>query len=181
MPEDSRQFQAKPLAPRPSGSGWIKLWGGSIILRAVFFVLLWAILSGGLWRETGIIVVIIFAGTLVSLVLCPPGCWQISLRKLPVFLFTFLKDSFLGGVDVAFRAFSPSMPLESIMVEFSHDMGEKEQLLFGWVVSLLPGTVCLSLGTKTLQIHSLDKSIEERLRILEKEIRELLGGKGVEK
>ena len=52
-----------------------------------------------------------FAATWVSLRLLPPGAWR--LRPLPLLRLAvrFLRQSIVGGVDVAWRALAPRMPL----------------------------------------------------------------------
>ncbi|MCH8475743.1 MAG: Na+/H+ antiporter subunit E [Opitutales bacterium] len=145
-------------------------------VRWGLFLGLWWVLSGGVWREGGIIVAISFVGGGLSLVLCPPGAWRLKLGKIPGFALWFLGASFLGGLDVARRAFSPSLPMDSVVLQFSHTMTDKESFFFAWVVSLLPGTVCLEMKEKDLRIHSLDKEIADRMESLEKRIQELFRG-----
>ncbi|MCH8540029.1 MAG: Na+/H+ antiporter subunit E [Opitutales bacterium] len=145
-------------------------------VRWVLFLGLWWVLSGGVWREPGVILGASFAGAAFSVWLCPPGAWRFQFRKVPGFVLWFLGASFLGGLDVARRAFSPSLPLESVIQEFSHSMTEKESYFFAWVVSLLPGTVCLEMKKDFMRIHSLDTEISDRMQALEARIKKLFRG-----
>ena len=69
----------------------------------------------------------------------------------------FLWHSLKGGVDVAWRAFHPRLPITSKLVEYPLRLppGLPRVILVN-TVSLLPGTLSAELGSQVLKVHVLD-------------------------
>ena len=114
----------------------------------------------------------------VSFYCIPPGRWSIRVTKLPGFLLFFLVETFLAGMDVAFRAFHPRLPLAPDVVAYNLQLPRQSaEIFFVWTVSLLPGTACVSLEENQVLIHVLDKhqAQQEKLRSIEKRIACLFG------
>lgn len=98
---------------------------------------------------------------------------QFSLRGLVYFIPYFVSISVRGGIDVAWRAFSPSMPLAPGFVEYELRVqpGEAAAVFFAAVISLIPGTLCVEFGsTDKVVVHVVDlrSDFEAELKRLER-------------
>jgi multicomponent Na+:H+ antiporter subunit E len=69
----------------------------------------------------------------------------------------FLWHSLKGGVDVAWRAFHPRLPITPELIEYPLRLppGLPRVILVN-TVSLLPGTLSAELGGQVLKVHVLD-------------------------
>lgn len=116
---------------------------------------------------------ITLAATLLSLALLPPPPWRLRWRAVPGFLGFFLREMFLGGVDVARRALQPSMPLSPGYLTYRPRLeSDAARLFMTWTVGLLPGTASVQLQRRSLEVHVLDTRlpVEETLTMLEQRI-----------
>lgn len=141
------------------------------IIRWIMFAVLWWGMTHGDMRQWALSVFFITAAAFLSIVLVPVQ--RLSLRELLRFIPFFGILSVQGGLDVAARALSPSMPLKTGTIEYCLGLqNPAARVVFVWAVSLLPGTVGISLTEKNLCIHVLDKKLshEGRLRKLEERI-----------
>ena len=147
----------------------------SFALRFVAFFAAWWIMAEGRLSEYTLPFVFILIATASSRGLCPPRVWRWNALAVVRFIPWFLWNSFLGGLDVALRAFRPSMPLKPEIVDLDVEVSEKPGLLMAWVVSLLPGTACIYLEGKKMRIHVLDtrKSTMDKTRDLERRLGKL--------
>ncbi len=99
-----------------------------------------------------------FAAAWVSLRLRPPGDWQFRPLALAGFALRFLRQSVTAGVDVAWRAFDPRLPLRPgfVICPLRLPPGPTRNL-FCTITSLLPGTVPAgSAAGGGLIVHCLD-------------------------
>jgi multicomponent Na+:H+ antiporter subunit E len=83
----------------------------------------------------------------------------------------FLRGSIRGGIDVASRVLSPSLPIAPGFVRYHLEGGETEpsvQLFLG-AISLLPGTLAVAIEGRTATVHALDRNLasNESLGLLE--------------
>jgi multicomponent Na+:H+ antiporter subunit E len=125
--------------------------------RLFMAMLGWWALSEGVFREWTVAAVTILIAALASLLLWPAGVWRWRLPGLAGFVPYFLAQSVRGGVDVARRALSPSMPLNPGFMRFQLRLpAGPAQVWFVWIVSLLPGTVSAELDPGSLRVHVLD-------------------------
>jgi multicomponent Na+:H+ antiporter subunit E len=128
------------------------------LVRASGFFAFWLILTG--LRAADLVVGILAAilATWASLRLMPPAPWRFRPIKLTKFVFRFFRQSITAGIDVAWRALHPRMPLQPGFVTCRPQMPEGPTLsAFCTVSSLLPGT--LPSGRDAggdLAIHCLD-------------------------
>lgn len=143
------------------------------ILRGVFFLLLWTVISGANFDELFMVIAIILLATLTSLYVLPRGYWSLRPMGCLRFLPYFLWHSLLGGWDVAKRALSPAMPLAPAVITFQTDTNEAQRVLLAWAISLLPGTASIAIEGQQLTIHVLDKhlEVETSLRVLEAKVK----------
>lgn len=140
------------------------------------FALVWWTLVGGEITSWWIGVPAVLLATTASVALISPVTfvWYELIRFVPFFLIR----SLLGGVDVAWRAFHPSMPIDPHLIEYPIKLPPGLQRVFlANTVSLLPGTLSTELGSNYLNIHVLARrqDIFSELEKLEGKVAALFG------
>lgn len=158
------------MATGRSPSAGRGLWA---VQTLCLLLLVWLALDGtdNLW--TGLV----FAafGALAGAWLAPgePHRWRPW--RLPGFCVYFLGESLRGGVDVAWRALHPHLPIEPRFERFALTVppGLPRTLMVS-TVSLLPGTLSVRLdGDGALRVHALTPAAFAALPELERRIRQL--------
>lgn len=148
------------------------------IRMAVFAALFW-ILAEGRPAALPLAACIVVAAAMTSLALLRPGTLRFHPGGLLRFVPWFLSEAVRGGIDVAGRAVRPGMPLEPGFLEHRIELpvGPARVFLTN-TVSLLPGTLSVSLRGDTLRIHALDigQPLARRLQRVEQRVAELFGG-----
>jgi multicomponent Na+:H+ antiporter subunit E len=138
-------------------SGNEKLLGGWLARGAVLLGL-WLILSG--LQPAELLVGVFAAGmaTWASLRLLPPGRWTLRPVALAAFGFRFLRQSVAAGIDVAWRALHPRLPLRPGFIMYRPQLSQGvAQTAFCTVMSLVPGTLPSGQSEDgALVIHCLD-------------------------
>jgi multicomponent Na+:H+ antiporter subunit E len=126
--------------------------------RAAWFAALWLVLSGA--QPPGLLAgtVAVIAATWTSLRLLPTGAWRLTPGALLGALARFLRQSIVAGVDVAWRALDPRLPLRPGFVTCSMRAAPgAARSAVCTVASLLPGTLPARIDERgTLLIHCLD-------------------------
>ena len=156
------------MTTRPAGAF------GMLIGRALFLAACWWAVAEGnreAWVVGGPAVLVAVA---VSWRLHPPYPVRIAglLRFLPMFLWR----SLAGGVDVAARALSPSLPIQPALIDFTTVLPVGlPRVVFANIVSLLPGTLSADIVDDTLRLHVLSGAAgaEGELRALERAVADL--------
>lgn len=127
----------------------------TVVSRALLFSLLWWALTDGTAGSWWIGAPAVASGVIISVTLVPPLglVWREVMGFVPFFLWHSLK----GGVDVAWRAFHPRMPIMPELIEYPLRLppGLPRVILVN-TVSLLPGTLSAELGGQVLKVHVLD-------------------------
>lgn len=142
----------------------------SAIKRAALLGLVWLVLTRGDESALVYAVIVVPAATGLSLLLLPAGPRPAVLLRLLALLPGFLARSVLGGVDVAWRALHPRLPVKPGWITLKTQMQDgPARSLYGAETSLLPGTLSAGCDAEGLKIHCLDinQDTEERLRIEE--------------
>jgi multicomponent Na+:H+ antiporter subunit E len=121
-------------------------------------------------------------GALLALIGAAAGAWLVPGEAYPwrplrmiLFIGYFLRESARGGVDVAWRALAPGMPIQPEFIKFELDLpsGLPKTLMVA-VISLLPGTLSVRLlETGQLEIHALTPRAGRGLPGLQRRIRKL--------
>lgn len=140
----------------------------AIASRGGLFTVMWWILSDAAVLSWWIGVPAVLLAVITSMVLLPPGpfVWYAFLKFVPF----FLVRSLLGGVDVAWRALHPDLPIAPDLIEYPLRLPPGlPQVFMANTVSLLPGTLSAELSANCLKVHVLDggKDIQSELRLLE--------------
>jgi multicomponent Na+:H+ antiporter subunit E len=147
------------------------------IRRFIILSLVWFGLNGWVPRSWIIGIPSVFVATWVSLYLVPVTTSRISWRGIPAFLWYFLRKSVYGGIDVALRTLRPVVNLDPGIVEYDARLVTGTALVFvSGTISLLPGTLSVSLQKNRIRVHVLDVSapIESELQELERLVANLL-------
>lgn len=142
-----------------------------------FYVVLWALLSGGTGWELGLL--FILTATVASLYLRTP-LWNLHLRYLPGFLVFFIRSLWSGGWDVARRACHPSLPLNPGWVDYRLTQNHpRVSLVLSAMVGLLPGTLATRIDQQHMTIHvlNLDQPWQPTVERLEQKLTYLIEGK----
>jgi multicomponent Na+:H+ antiporter subunit E len=126
-------------------------------LRWVGYLALWIALIGldPLDLVVGELAAVV--ATWASLRLLPPGAHPVRPAALPRLVLRFLGQSVSAGIDVARRAFSPSMPLKPGFLQYptNYRRGPARNA-FASITSLLPGTLAVRDDEEGLLYHCLD-------------------------
>lgn len=141
--------------------------------RAVVFALLWGTLTEGNRAAWIVGIPVIVAATILSVKLLPHYGWRWRFLGLMQFVPFFLRQSWYGSVDVAWRALSPRLPLNPRLVEYHLRLpNSPARVFFANVVSLLPGTLSVEVQERQLIVHALDgnASILDELQSLEEAV-----------
>lgn len=125
--------------------------------RALTAAAAWWALTGGAsdWDAWLIGVPSIVAAAWMSAAMLPPFGW--SWPRAIRFAAFFVRESWLGGLDVAKRALAPRMPLAPGFVE--HELGVEPDLARVAVIntsSLLPGSLVVDSRGGDVLVHVLD-------------------------
>jgi len=129
--------------------------GFSIVSRLSIFLLIWWVLTNGVTSSWWFGVPAVLLALITSLVLMPPMqlVWLECIKFIPF----FIKNSFVGGIDVAWRAFHPRLPITPALIEFPMQLPPGlSQVFMANIVNLLPGTLSASLDRNIMKVHVLD-------------------------
>ncbi len=128
------------------------------LARAVCFLGLWLVLAGADVADLPAGVLASIAATWTSLRLSPSS--QAHFRPTPLarLILRFLQQSVVAGVDVAWRALDPRLPLRpGFILCRSRLPPGLDQQAFCTMTSLLPGTLpCGRSGNDAIVVHCLD-------------------------
>ena len=131
-----------------------------MILRFLSYLAIWLVMAGAGFGD--ILAGLAAAGlaTWCSLELLPPRRGPGSVRPLRLvrLLLWFVWVSVLAGVDIARRAFSPSLPLSPGWLVYSSRLPpDVPRNVFMSMASLMPGTLCTGTDASgDLIVHCLD-------------------------
>lgn len=127
-------------------------------LRALGFLILWVVVTGGNPADLVAGAVAALAASWASLHLLRPGTSRVQPAALARFVLHFLRQSVVAGVDVARRALDPRLPLNPGFVLYPVRLPPGPgRNMFTALMSLLPGTVPTGSAERgDLLIHCLD-------------------------
>jgi multicomponent Na+:H+ antiporter subunit E len=145
------------------------LW--SLLARAAGFLGFWLILSEFSAVDLLVGALAALMAALVSLRLLPPRRWKLRPVVLAGLAVRFLRQSIWAGIDVAWRALDPRLPLRPGFVSYRPRLAPgPTRNAFLTMTSLLPGTLpCGPDEEGALAVHCLDVSqpVVEQLTVEE--------------
>jgi multicomponent Na+:H+ antiporter subunit E len=135
---------------------WSRTRAGTV--RALLFFALWLVIDQSAKPANLLVGIAAAAGaTWTSLWLLPPDTGRVRLFTLVLLLPRFLWNSLVAGVDVARRAFSPSLPLKPGFVDYPVGLPRgSARNAFELISSLLPGSVPTDETEAVIEYHCLD-------------------------
>ncbi len=140
------------------------------ILRIAVLALTWWILTKGAADAWQVGIPALLAALYVDYRLFRTRAHRWSMIGLVRYVLFFLKLSATSGIDVAWRAYHPHLPLNPGMMEYPLKLTLlSARNLFACTVSLLPGTLSAELGEDSLVVHVLDigRPFEQELKTIE--------------
>jgi multicomponent Na+:H+ antiporter subunit E len=128
------------------------------VSRTAVFLGFWVLLSGVKLTDLPVGAIAAVLATWASLRLIPPGVWRLQPLALAGLALRFVRQAIVAGVDVAWRAFDPRLPLRPGFVSYRVRCPDgPARSTFCTLTSLLPGTVpCGTQADGTLLVHCLD-------------------------
>lgn len=144
-----------------------------LVQRFALYALVWLVLSGG--DRSGLVFGAVAAAgaAWASARLQPPDGHRLSLPGLLALLPGFLRASLLGGIDVAWRALHPRMPINAGWLAYRTALPRGlPRTSFGSETSLLPGSLVAGGRGDVLVVHCLDRGahVHAALRAEERRI-----------
>jgi multicomponent Na+:H+ antiporter subunit E len=151
------------------------LWARQVFVSSL---VIWLALDGLARLPVGLVVA--GAAGLLAGALAVGRAYSVRPRGLLAFAWLFLWGSFRGGVDVAWRALHPALPLSPRFVRYTHGLprGQPRTLLVS-VLSLMPGTLSADLEDDgdTVIVHVLTDEAAAALDPLRDRIADLFGAR----
>lgn len=153
-----------------------KLMWKAVIHRAVLFGAGWLVLTqaepGALLPGAAVVAFAVWLSLRLLPARHPLAVWRMA-SHFP----RFVAGSVSGGIDVARRAFSPSLPLKPGWVEMPNDLPDGARVVLGGELSLMPGTLAAGTNQGRLLVHLLDvdAGFEEAIRREEDNIAAMIG------
>lgn len=147
-------------------------------IYCVVFGAIWVVLTNGDTSSWMFGIPFTAFAALVSSAMSPITRLPIRPLALIRFLAYFLRNSVVGGVDVALRALQPSMPLTPGIVVCSLRLPTPTtRALLAYTVSLLPGTLSSGLEDEVIALHVLDteQPVLVEIRRIENLIADIMG------
>lgn len=125
--------------------------------RLAIFLGMWLVLSGASMSGLAFGVPTAVLAALASMRLLPPGGRQVSLIRLMAMVPGFLWRSVRGGVDVAWRALHPNLPISPGWLVWRTKLPKGgPRVSLGSELSLLPGTLNAGSRGDVMYVHCLD-------------------------
>jgi multicomponent Na+:H+ antiporter subunit E len=118
---------------------------------------LWWLLTGGAAASWLVGAPAVAAAVAASLAMSPHATWRLSVPGLLAFVPYFAWRSLAGSVDVAIRAFRPSLPITPSIEPYSLSLPPTgpARVFFASIVNLLPGTASVDLRDDEVLLHVL--------------------------
>ncbi|MCW8935619.1 MAG: Na+/H+ antiporter subunit E [Gammaproteobacteria bacterium] len=154
----------------------ITINGFSIVMRLATFLFIWWALTDGITSSWWFGAPAVLLALISSIVLMPPMnlLWYECFRFIPF----FLKRSLIGGIDVAWRAFHPRMPITPDLIEYPLTLpAGQSQVFMANTINLLPGTLSAALERNIIKVHVLDgqKDFLGELEAVEQHVARIFG------
>jgi multicomponent Na+:H+ antiporter subunit E len=142
----------------------------------VALAIVWVALDGTERWPAGVVVAVVGAGLAAAIAVGRPYRWRVD--RLAVFVAYFVAASFRGGVDVAYRAMHPALPIGPRFVQVPLDLppGQPRSLMV-IALSLMPGTLSADLldDGRTLVVHVLTERAAGSIDELQRRVARLFG------
>jgi multicomponent Na+:H+ antiporter subunit E len=153
-----------------------------MVPRAALLFVFWLILSGIKPVDVAVGALAAVVAAWASVRLLPSGTFRVNPIAFAQLVARFLRQSIVAGIDVAWRALNPKLPLRPGFVAYRTRLtAGTAQSAFCTVTSLLPGTLpCGTSDDGALVVHCLDVTapVAQQLATEEAMFMRALGGNG---
>lgn len=146
----------------------------SVSLRLLLFLILWTVLTNGDVSSLGIGLPAAVLAAVTSTRLIPPLKW--NFKAFVQFIPFFFKYALIGGFDVMWRVFHPTLPINPDLVSYRLSLPEGfARDIMVDVISLLPGTLSVEVEDNVLIIHVLnvENDIEKEVSLIESRLSQI--------
>lgn len=142
----------------------------AILRLAVIAIALWLVLTEG--RRLGFEALILIAAAVAAgMYYGPTHIYRWRPVELARFLTHFVRCSLRGGIDVAWRAVRPDLPVQSLFVRRRIRLGSGQpRTLLVSAISLMPGTLTADVDGDEIVVHLLAADMEQEIDALEARI-----------
>ncbi len=139
----------------------------NVLIRALVLALLWWIITQGRTDAWLIGLPAVALAAMASVHLGPATLPRLSLSGLAGFIVLFLRESLLGGLDVARRTLAPHLRIQPGFRSYRLRLSEPSaRVLMTNCISLLPGTLAARLDGDRVELHLLDESMDPEPELL---------------
>ena len=154
----------------------VKIYWSTTVGRGLTFSLIWWVITDSSRQSWWIGGPAVLLSLLASLALLPPTSlsWYHFIKFVPFFLI----HSFLGAVDVAWRALHPGMPIAPALIRYPLQLPSGLPRVFmAYTITMLPGILTAELGNNYLKLHVLDetKDFLSELKAVEQHVARIFG------
>lgn len=143
-----------------------------LLWRTIGLALVWVVITEAAVTSLAVGIPLALLGAALSVVVQPRSLSAVYVPGAVRYLLFFAAQSVLGGVDVARRALSPSMPLDPACVQYPLRIaGDSPRVVFANTISLLPGTLSARFLGDVIEVHVLDnhaRVLEDLARVEER-------------
>lgn len=150
----------------------------TIAFRMILLLLVWWALTEGDPSGIGFGLVITTLVTVISVRLFPAATVRIHPVPFLFFVLFFIGKSMTAGIDVARRLLSPSLPVNPGYLTFQLNLPEGgPRWLLANTLSLMPGTLSVSLDGDRLNLHCLDtrEPVAADVKAVERKVARVFG------
>lgn len=127
-----------------------------MIIRIIFFSVIWLIITSFSWQSLVLGLPAVIIAALLSKLLASNSYQFVSVRGVFQFIGFFIVESFKGGIEIALRAFQPTLNVQPHYLVYQTNLKPGiPRILFSSTVSLLPGTLTADINQDVLHVHSL--------------------------
>ena len=139
----------------------------NVLIRALVLALLWWIITQGRTDAWLIGLPAVVLAAMASVHLCPAALPRLSFSGVAGFVALFLRESLLGGLDVARRTLAPRLRIQPGFRSYHLRLSEPSaRVLMTNCISLLPGTLAARLDGDRVELHLLDESVDPEPELL---------------
>ncbi len=152
-----------------------RLLAFSIVNRGLILGAIWLVLTGASLDGLIFGAFAVPAAVWLSLTLLPPS-YQLGILRLVAILPRFIARSVAGGLDVAWRAVQPRLPIAPGWITVPVTLPDGARVALGAELSLMPGTLVAGTQEGKLLVHVLDREADHSgIARTEQEIAALIG------
>ncbi|WP_051340927.1 Na+/H+ antiporter subunit E [Azospirillum halopraeferens] len=132
----------------------------AVAVRIGLFALLWVVLTGRPADSWAYGLLAVALAVPASLVLVPPRRTRLRVLRFAILLPMLAWVSIRGGVDVAWRAFTPRPAIDPGVLTYRLRSGRADVgVALGFAATMIPGSLVMDVQDDGLRIHVIDRTL----------------------